>query len=81
MKEKKYTLSVEIHVTKNGEDPSAKRWYSLKIYGHPINENLTSVEEIELSNMRDEQALKVGKKLLNAIWTLVEAKDGDYWKE
>jgi len=79
MKERDYTLSVDAHVSKE-DSPSAKRWYSLKIYGHPLAENPEPIE-FDLSNMRDEQTLKVGRMLLSAIWELVEKKDGDFWKE
>jgi hypothetical protein len=78
MKEKNYTLTVDIHVSKE-DSSAAKRWYSLKIYGHPIKDNPEPLE-FDLSNMRTEQTLKVGKKLLDAIWKLVEETDGDYWK-
>jgi hypothetical protein len=79
MKEKDYTLSVDVHISKE-DSPSAKRWYSLKIYGHPLSANLEPFE-FDLSNFRHEQALKVGKILLDAIWELVEKKDGNFWKE
>jgi hypothetical protein len=77
-KEKDYTLSIDVHVTKE-DSPTSKRWYSIKIYGHPIQETLGCFD-IDLSNMRDEQALKVGKKCLEAIWELVDKRDGDYWE-
>ena len=78
MKEKTYTLSVDVHVSKE-DSPNAKRWYSLKIYGHPIQDNPEPMK-LDLSNMRDEQTLKVGKNLLDAIWKLVELDDGIFWK-
>lgn len=79
MKEKVYTLSVDVDVKKE-DDPKSKRWYTLKIYGHPISANSKAIKEFELSNMRDEQTLKVGKAVLDSIWALVE-KDDDFWKK
>jgi hypothetical protein len=75
MKEKDYTITVDVHVTKE-ESSTAKRWYSLKIYGHPIKDEPI---EFDLSNMRDEQTLRVGQKLLDVVWQLVEENDGDFW--
>jgi len=78
MKEKDYTLTVDVHVRKK-DSTTAKRWYSLKIYGHPIQDNPEPLE-YDISNMRDEQILNVGKTLLDAVWKLVEENDGEYWK-
>ena len=78
-KEKDYTLTIDVHVTKE-EGPRAKRWYSLKMYGHPITEDNEPIS-FELSNMRDEQALRVGRKELDAIWEMAEMKDGEFWVE
>ncbi|MCD4753461.1 MAG: hypothetical protein K8R40_10350 [Anaerolineaceae bacterium] len=78
-KEKDYTLTIDVHISKE-EKPNAMRRYSLEIYGHPITE-IKGPITFELSNMRDEQALKVGKKVLNAIWAMAEHKDGSYWSE
>ena len=79
MKEKDYTITIDVHVKKE-DNPTAKRWYSFTIYGHPISENPGSFQ-VELSNMRDEQALNLGKKVLHAIWSLVETKDKKYWEQ
>jgi hypothetical protein len=78
MKEKHYTVSIDVQVTRE-DGPNAKRWYTLKMYGHPIGEN-SQPFEFQLSNFRNEQALKVGKKLLDAIWNLVEIKDKGFWE-
>lgn len=78
-KEKDYTITIDVHVTKESE-PNAKRWYSLKMYGHPLTEEKEPTT-IDLSNMNDKQTLKVGKKLLRAIWELVEEKNKKYWSE
>jgi hypothetical protein len=78
-KEKNYTVTIDVQVSKENE-PGAKRWYSLKMYGHPITEDKEPIK-FDLSNMRDEQMLKVGKKLLDAIWEIVEKKDRMFWRE
>ena len=74
MKEKDYPLSIDVNVVKH-EKSGAKRRYFLKIYGHPITDN-PEPTEFDLSNMRDEQTLRAGKSLLDAIWNLV-AYSGD----
>lgn len=76
-KEKDYTISIDVHVTKE-DGPKAKRWYSLKMYGHPISENKEPLT-FELSNMREEQTTRVGKTLLDTIWNTVEEKDKEFW--
>lgn len=76
-KEKDYTITVDVHVSKE-EGINSKRWYFLKMYGHPITEEKESLK-IDLSNMRDEQVLKVGKKLIDTIWQLVGENDKEYW--
>jgi len=78
LKEKDYTITIDVHVSKE-EGPKAKRWYFLKMYGHPITEEKEPLK-IDLSNMRKEQALKVGTKLLDTIWQLV-GEDKIYWSE
>lgn len=78
MKEKNYTFTIDVQVTKTDNNP---RWYSLKIYGHPLTDNPSPLAEYKLSNMREEQARKVGDKLLGAIYTLVENQDSDFWKQ
>jgi hypothetical protein len=77
MKEKHYTMSIDVQVTRE-DDPNAKKRYTLKIYGHPIEGN-SQPFEIQLSIFRDEQVLKVGKKLLDAIWDLTAVKDKEFW--
>lgn len=78
-KMKNYTVTIDVQVSKESA-PNAKRWYSLKMYGHPIVVDKEPIT-FELSNMMDSQTLKVGKRLLDVIWDLVEVQDGDFWKE
>ena len=78
-KERDYTVTIDVHISKE-DKPNAMRRYSLKIYGHPITEVKVPIT-FDLSNMRDEQALKVGKKVLDAIWDMAEHKDGTFWRE
>ena len=78
MKEKDYTLTVEVHVSKK-DDPKAMRHYQMKIFSHPISENPDSID-FEVVNFRDEQALKIGKKLADAILKLADGKDKDFWE-
>ncbi len=78
-KVKDYTISVDVHVTKDDED-NAKRWYSLTIHGHPLTENNEPVE-FALSNWRESQVTKVGNALLEAIWNVVAEKDKSFWEK
>jgi hypothetical protein len=78
MKERDYTLTIDVHVSKE-ETADAQRRYSFKIYGHPISE-VKEPFSFELSNMRDEKARDLGKNVLHAIWKMVQEKDGEFWK-
>ena len=77
MKEKDFTLTIDVHVTKE-DTPNAKRHYLLKIYSHPISENNIPLTH-EVSNMNANQQEKIGKNVLDAIWTLMNKQDEEYW--
>jgi hypothetical protein len=79
MKEKDYTITIDVHVSKES-GPNSKRRYALKMYGHPITESNDPIT-FEVSNMRDEMTLRVGKSLLNTIWDLVEGMDKKFWED
>jgi len=78
IKEKDYTFTVEVHVAIKDE-PHAKRRYSIKIYQHPLEKKPEPVQ-VKLSNMRDERALKVGRVLLEAIYSRVAKTDSKFWE-
>jgi hypothetical protein len=77
-KEKDYTLTIDIHVSKE-DGPKQQRRYFYKIYGHPIHENEPVLYEV--SNFREEKALELGNKVLEAIWELAGKKDADFWSD
>ena len=76
MKEKNYTLTIDIQVTKD-DTPKAKKCYLYKIYSHPLSENLEPIK-IKFSDLSNNYAQEIGYTLRDVVRGLTE-KNRDYW--
>ena len=76
MKEKNYTLTINIQVLKD-DIPKAKKGYWYKIYSHPLSENLEPIE-LKFSDLTIEVAQSIGYTMQNVVRELIE-KDRGYW--
>jgi hypothetical protein len=78
MKEKDYTITVNVHVTKQAV-PNAVRHYEIEIFCNPISNNPVPFK-VEVATMPAKQTQKVGQALLDAIWKMTDGVDKNFWE-